>query len=276
MEKIGFIGYGSMGRMLVKGLIKFGGISQNSIVVTRKNKDKLQEIKKDWPEINLATEVTEVACLSKYIFLCMKPADFYEVLTVMGPLIRPEQHVISITSAVMIEDIEKILDCKITKILPTIISEVGEGITLICHNHQVSQEEAWALEELISRFSTVHMLPEVLFGYVSQFTSSGPGFYAAMLQEFIEAGFRFSGVIPEDVMIPLVAQTMYGTAKLMLESPMSFKDVIERVAVKKGITEDGVNIMKKHLPQVFDEVFETTMIKRKMVDENLHKQFQKN
>ena len=54
MDRIGFIGYGSMGSMLVKGLIGSGQVRQEQIIVTRKDKSRLDEIKKTWPEINVA------------------------------------------------------------------------------------------------------------------------------------------------------------------------------------------------------------------------------
>lgn len=276
MNKIGFVGYGSMGSMLVKGLIHSGMVSQESIVITRKNKERLPEIAKVWPDIQLAEDPVPIAMNCKYIFLCMKPAEFYQVLSEIKPLIDPEQHIISITSAILISDIEKMLPCKITKILPTIVSEAGEGITLVCHNGLVNETEAETLELLLGSFSTVSKIDEEAFGFASQLTSSGPGFYAAMLQEFVEAGLRYHTSLTEEDIVSLVAQTVYGTAKLMLDKSMSFKDVITRVAVKGGITEEGVNVMKTALPQVFDEVFEKTMNKRKIVDEKLHNQFGKN
>lgn len=276
MDKIGFIGYGSMGRMLVKCLINSGGIRQDSIVITRKNKEKLSEITKDWPDINVALDPVQITKSCHFIFLCMKPAEFYEVLTEMKPYITPEQHIISITSAILISDMERMLSCKITKILPTIVSEAGEGITLVCHNSLVIDTDVVFLEQLLGSFSSISRIPEAAFGFASQLTSSGPGFYAAMLQEFVEAGIKYTDSLSEEEMIPLVAQTVYGTAKLMMEHSMNFKEVISRVAVKGGITEDGVKIMKNSLSEIFEEVFEKTMNKRKIVDEKLHNQFKKN
>ncbi|HWT75661.1 MAG TPA: NAD(P)-binding domain-containing protein [Mobilitalea sp.] len=273
MDHIGFIGYGSMGSMLVKGLIRSGKINQHQIFITRKDKNKLSEIKDDWPEINLAEEASEVAEHSKYIFLCVKPADYYRVLTEIKPVITSEKHIISITSAVMLEDMERVVSCKITKILPTVISEIGEGITLICHNSHLSQIEAQIVENMLESFTKLCHINEEDFGLASQFTSSGPGFYAALLQEFVEAGLRYSDSMTKEEMVGLVSQTVYGTAKLMLENCMNFTDVVNRVATKGGITEEGVIVMKEGLPAVFDQLFEQTMGKRKVVDEKIHQQF---
>ena len=54
---------------------------------------------------------------------------------------------------------------------------------------------------------------------------------------------------------------------------MNFGDVISRVATKGGITEEGVKVIEKSLPQVFDEMLDQTMNKRKVVSEKVYKEF---
>ncbi len=68
MDNMGFIGFGSMGSMLVKGFIKSGLASQTQIVVTRKEKSRLAEIKDVWPGIGIAQEVTEVVKMQGIYF----------------------------------------------------------------------------------------------------------------------------------------------------------------------------------------------------------------
>jgi pyrroline-5-carboxylate reductase len=53
MNNLGFIGFGSMGSMLIKGFIKSGQVRQEQIIVTRKDKGRLDEIKNTWPKISI-------------------------------------------------------------------------------------------------------------------------------------------------------------------------------------------------------------------------------
>ncbi|HEY8390812.1 MAG TPA: pyrroline-5-carboxylate reductase dimerization domain-containing protein [Clostridia bacterium] len=50
---------------------------------------------------------------------------------------------------------------------------------------------------------------------------------------------------------------------------MNFQDVISRVATKGGITEEGIKVFEKTLPQVFDEMFEQTLNRRKIISEKV-------
>jgi pyrroline-5-carboxylate reductase len=274
MDNMGFIGFGSMGSMLIKGVLKSGRLSPEQIIVTRKDKGRLAEIKDIWPNINIALEAVEVVKRAKYVFICVKPLEYKDVLNEIKPHILPEQHIISLAGTVAIESIEKMADCKITKVMPTIISEVNEGIILICHNGRVGGEDARFIESLLSDISKIRRIDEKDFGFAARLTSCGPGLLAAVLREFAGAGLRRTGSFVKEDVEEMVLQTLYGTARLMLERNMGFDDVISRVATKGGITEEGVRTIKKSLPQVFDEMFDQTLNKRKAVIEKVRREFE--
>jgi pyrroline-5-carboxylate reductase len=273
MRQIGFVGYGSMGSMLIRGLITNGQIRQEQIIVTRKNKERLGEIKEVWPEIKITDMVSKAAENSKYLFICVKPNEVKEILKELKQVLPSDLHIISIAGSLMLEDMEQLLDCKISKLMPTVISEVNEGISLICHNKKVSEKDAEELEEMLWGFTKILRTNEESFGFASDLTSCGPGFYAAMMNEFAKAGMRHNNSFKEDDIRNMILYTIYGTTKLMLEKGMNFTDVITRVATKGGITQEGVNVMEQSLPEVFDEVFEKSDGKREVISEIVKKQF---
>ena len=275
MNNIGFIGYGSMGSMLIMGLITVGNISPNQIIITRKNKERLKEIKDLWPEINITTDVIEVVKKSKYIFICVKSSEYINILNEIKSTLLSTQHIISIAGPVMINDMEKIINCKITKLMPTLISEVNEGITLICHNNKVTEADTEYIENMIGNFTKINRIDENEFGFACKFTSCGPGLYAAIFQEFVEAGLRHSDSLTKEIITKMVLQTLYGTVKLMIDENMDFNEVISRVATKGGITEEGVKVMESCLPQVFDDMFDQTTAKQKVSNAKVHSDFEK-
>lgn len=274
MKRIGFIGYGSIARMLISGLIRHGNINQERIIVTRKDKNRLEEIREDWRQIRVTKELSEVVKESDYIFICVKPMEYIEVLKEMKEWLQPDQHIVSIAGSVMLEDMERIVDCRITKLLPTVISEVQGGIALICHNDRVGEADQKKLEDILVCISKLRHTKEEDFGFASEFTSCGPGLYAAIFQEFVEAGLRHGTGFTKEGINDLVLYTMIGTAKLMLEENMDFDDVINRVKTKGGITEVGVRIIRSGLPQVFNEAFDGMLGKRKLVSEKIHQEFE--
>jgi pyrroline-5-carboxylate reductase len=274
MINIGFIGFGSMGSLLVKGFINSGLVHQEQIIVTREDKNRLNEIKNVWPDINTTWSNTEIVKAAKYIFICVKPLQYKNILIEIEPYISEEKHIISIAGSVTIENIESIINCKITKVMPTIVSEVNGGIFLACHNSKVTSEDAVFIESLIENISKIKLIDEKDFGFASELTSCAPGFIAAVFQELVEAGQRHTDSFKKEDIVDMVLQTLYGTARLMLERKMNFDDIISRVATKGGITEEGVKVLKAGLPQVFDEMFNQTLNKRKIVSDKVNEAYE--
>lgn len=273
MKKVGFIGFGSMGSMLVKEFINSGRLTQEQIIITRKDKSRLNEIKNLWPYINVTEHISQVVEEAQHIFICVKPSEYKSVLKEMRPYISSEQHIISIAGTVTIKNLESIINCPVTKIIPTVISEVNEGVTLVCHNDKVNEQEAAFVEDLLKTLGQIKHINEEDFGFASELTSCAPGFIAAIFKEFVESGLRHTSTISKDEIEEIVIQTLFGTAKFILDKKVSFDNVISRVATKGGITEEGTKVLGAGLPDLFDEMFHRTLEKRKIVAEQVEKNF---
>ncbi|MDR1325232.1 MAG: hypothetical protein LBK00_04265 [Treponema sp.] len=52
---------------------------------------------------------------------------------------------------------------------------------------------------------------------------------------------------------------------------MTFEELINRVATKGGITEEGTKIIGGKLPGIINEVFEKTLEKREIITEKAQK-----
>lgn len=274
MVKVGFIGYGSMGSMLLDGFITSGGINPDQIIVSTKTKSKLEIVKEKWNQINIAQDNIEVAKKAKYIFICVKPLEVKNVLSEIKDFTTPETNIISIAGFVTIKNIEELISSgKVTKLIPSITSEVREGISLVCHNSRVTKEESTFIESLLAGISKVKAIEENNFELAIELTSCAPGFIAAIFQEFVTAGLRHNSNISKEDAEEMVIRTLFGTAKLFLEKNMKFEEAIARVATKGGITEEGVKVLKSRLPDVFKEMFNQTLDKRGRVKEMINKDF---
>lgn len=273
MYQLGFIGYGSMGSMLVRSFLNSGLISQEDMIVTRRDIIRLSEIKKEWPLIHTALDAKEVARNAKRIFLCVKPLDMKELLLQMKEVVLPNQHIILITGAVSMSDLEGIIECKYSKIMPTIVNLVGEGISLICHNDKVTKEEADFIDGLMESTSKVRRTSEENFDFLSDITSCGPGLIAAIFQEFAEAGHRREPSFSTEEISELLLETLYGTTILMEEEGMDFNQVKARVSTKGGVTAAGTEVLNQGLPSILDEMFQQILQKRKSVGEKIHRDF---
>jgi len=271
MKKTGFIGYGSMGSMLINGFLKSGVLASEDTVVSNRTLAKIENLVHKWKGITITTDNRKVARESDLLFVCVRPLDVLHVLHEIKDDLTNSTHLVSIAGCVTINDIESQFPGQVTKVIPSVTSEVREGISLVCHNPKVTEERIESLEKLLGAISRVVHVRENDFEVAADFTSCAPGMIAAIFDCFVKAGLKHTE-IESDVAQRLVVSTLLGTAKLMTEKEIGFSELIGRVATKGGITEEGVKVLKNHLPAVLDEVFFKTLSKHGVVKEMIKKQ----
>ncbi|MBU0544852.1 MAG: NAD(P)-binding domain-containing protein [Proteobacteria bacterium] len=271
MKKNGFIGYGSMGSMLINGFLKSGALASGETVVSNRTMTKIENLAVEWKGITITTDNRKVARESDLLFVCVRPLDVLHVLDEIKDDLIDSTHLVSIAGCVTINDIESRFPGQVTKVIPSITSEVRQGISLVCHSRKVAKVRMEHLEKLLGSISRVVNVRENDFEVAADFTSCAPGMIAAIFDCFVNAGLKHSEIQP-DVAQRMVVSTLLGTAKLMAEKGIGFPELIGRVATKGGITEEGVKVINKHLPAAFDEVFFKTLSKHDLVKEMIKKQ----
>src|SRR5690242_2606330 len=117
--KIGFIGTGNMGRILVEALIDAKAISPSSVIITNRTKSKAMLLKDKYKEIKVVDNAVEVAAGSNLLFICVKPLDVYQILEKIKPHLAAEKCIISITSPISTSQIEKKVSCSTVRVIPS-------------------------------------------------------------------------------------------------------------------------------------------------------------
>ncbi len=262
--RIGLIGYGSMGSMLAKGMLNNGIVPPRNFFIATRSQAKIDRINAQYPEVQIGS-IAEAAKYADVLFVCVKPLDVKDILREIKAYIREDCHLITIAGGVTIANIEKILPrCKITKLIPSLTSEVNEGVSLVCNNVHVGEEDTANVQQLLQAFSLVKTIHETDFEIATDLTSCMPGFIAAIFSEFVEASLKH-GTLTREESTEMVVKTLYGTAKLLSGSNMGFAETLARVATKGGITEEGATVLQRMLPEVFDAAIVATLAKNEAV-----------
>ena len=269
MINFGFIGFGSMTKMLIHGLIEHSKVSPSNIFVTRRDKSRLNEINEAFNDVHVLNTCLEVAKSVHIIFICVKPAEIKRVLSEIAPSVTSDHHIISLAGTVSMDNLQSIIHGKVSKLIPSITSEIGCGISLVCHNEYVTEDDTALFEKFIKPFGNVKYVDDCDIGFAAELTSCAPGFIASISSHFANAALRHTSSFGSDEINEMIKITLYGTSKLLLETEMSFEQIVARVATKGGITQEGVMVFDDALPQVFNNMFEKTLSKRRIVEEKI-------
>lgn len=198
MTKIGFIGYGSMGSMIIEGLLNSDKLAPEEVIISNRSLNKLDEIKEEYPEIDITNDNKYLASECQKIFIFVGTSAVKEVIEQMQDEISYNTHLIHISAGLTMENIESIFDGKITKIIPSLTSKVNEGVSLINHNKKVDKESAVFVNKLFKTIGDVKIIPEEDFEIGSDLTSCAPAFIASILKEFADVGSKNGNFTPEE------------------------------------------------------------------------------
>ena len=264
--RVGIIGYGSMGKMLLWKFSEAGTIGKESLYVANRTLEKLEEAK----EIAQIATNTEVASNSDIVFVCVRPVDLKSVLEEIKDSINPDALLVSLNGSVSFESIHRVTDCKTAKVIPSLTAEIRRSQTLVCFDEKVTDKDT--LKELLSCIGDVIELPENEMGMGSELVSCMPGFIASIFDVICKSAEGHTS-IPKEQIVKMVLNTMSATGDLMLQKDMSFEDVVTRVATKGGITEEGTKVVYEGFPETADLLFEKTLEKRRITTGNAEKSF---
>ena len=120
MNKIGFIGYGSMARMLIDGFLSSKVITPNQVIVSTRSKEKLEVLSTKWAGIRLAKDNKAVAHESKILFLCVKPLEILPVLVEIKDSLHADTHLVSMAVGVTLGDLQAFFNGRVTKLIPVL------------------------------------------------------------------------------------------------------------------------------------------------------------
>lgn len=267
--KVGIIGYGSMGKMLLEKLSLNSDLVDGKLYVANRSYEKIADLAEKY---HLCQNNQEIATLVDILFICVRPIDMKNVLEEIKNCLRKEQIIISLNGSITFEQIEGICKNKIVKAIPSVMAEINKSQTLICCNGLVNEQDKVNIKDLLYSIGSVIELPESEMGMGSELVSCMPGFIAAIFNEICISAQKHTSIATEEV-VQMVLNTMIGTGQLMIENNFSYQDVITRVATKGGITEEGVKVIQESFPQVSDAIFDKTLEKRRQTTLNAQKAF---
>ncbi|MDQ1912875.1 late competence protein ComER [Paenibacillus sp. GD4] len=265
--RVGFIGTGSMGSILIEAFIQSGALSPENMVATNRTMSKVERLAEMYPGLSVARSNKELVQACSVVFLCVKPGEFKSVIDDIAGITEPNQLFVSITSPVLIRHLEELLPAKIAKVIPSITNYVLSGATLCIYGDRIEPEDQLLLENLLSHISAPIRVSEKYTRISSDLSSCGPAFLAYFVEKYIEAAVSFTGISQEEATM-LASEMTLGTGKLLTTGGFTPASLKQRVTVPGGITAEGLRIMEKELGGVFYDLIRTTHAK---YDEDVEK-----
>jgi competence protein ComER len=272
MTRYGFIGTGSMGGMLIRHFIQTGVAVPRDITACSKTGASARALAME-TGITVKDSDRDVAQDADVLFICVRPLDVHGVLAGIHDVLSRNTLLVSIAGCVTLADLAAWSGpaVRCVKIIPSVTAEEHSGISLVAWGSWVTPADKELVFSLFSAIGTPVEIEEKHIEVYTDLTSCAPALFATMLQEFAAAAVRKEN-IPPPLAEYLVRHSLIGTAWLLTGKETGFEDIINRVATKGGITEEGVNVLRDRLPGVYDDLLDATLAKHELMKQKIAEQ----
>lgn len=241
---IGFIGAGKMATALAKGFISAGCCTAEHIIAS----DVVPAARDYFTAETHASAVVanaDVVARSEILFLAVKPQNMSAVLAELKPLLKPEQLVISIAAGITLATLETGLGSgrRVIRVMPNTPCLVNASASGYALGSAATPEDAQTVQLLLSAVGLAFKVQEPLLNAVTGLSGSGPAFVYLMIEALSDGGVRMG--LPRDVALRLAAQTLLGSAKMVLETGLHPGELKDAVTSPGGTTIAGLHALER-------------------------------
>jgi pyrroline-5-carboxylate reductase len=225
---LGFLGAGNMAGALIKGLLHAHAVEPSRIVASDMKPERLKQLETTHG-IRTTTDNHELVRQVDVLVLAVKPQVVDKVLTALDGDVKPGTLVISVAAGVPIAAIEARLPAgsHVVRSMPNTPATALAGATAISAGTHATEDDMRIAHALFEAVGRVVTLDESQLDAVTGLSGSGPAYVMLMIEALADGGVKVG--LHRDTALLLAAQTVYGSAKLLLETgehPGRLKDMV--------------------------------------------------
>lgn len=242
--KLGFLGAGKMATALARGFIHAGLATADGILASDPYEAARHAIGKD-AGIKTTTANPEAVKFANVIVLAVKPDQVNDVLAEARAQFTDKHLLISIAAGVTLARMEAALPpgARVVRVMPNTPALVGASASAFACGKSATLEDAQLAQKLFSSVGVAFQVKESLLDAVTGLSGSGPA-YAFLMIEALSDGGVAAG-LPRDIATRLAAQTLLGSAKLLLETGQHPGVLKDMVTSPGGTTIEGLHELER-------------------------------
>ena len=240
-KRIAIIGGGNLGAAIAEGLLKSKFNKASEIIVTKRHIQTLRSLQQKG--VTVTDDNNEAVKKSEVVILAVKPFQVKDVLSQIKDNLDKKKIFISVVTGVLISDMESIIENSIPmfRAMPNTAIAIRQSMTCICSTNAKPADIKY-VNDLFKNLGEVVAIDEKLMEAATVLGACGVAyalrFIRANIQGGIEIGFDAATASK------IAAQTIKGSAELLIQNGNHPEQEIDKVTTPKGCTIAGLNEME--------------------------------
>lgn len=269
LPSLAFLGAGSMGGAILRGVVASGIRVEGGITATNRSADSAASLSDlagvtsialaEHPDGNL-----DAVASAGIVLVGVKPAMVPDLLREIAPRLRPSTIVVSLAAGVTLQTFADVLgaDARVIRSMPNTPATVGRAVTGLAAGASATAEDLAEVRRLFETVGAVIEVPESQIDALSTISGSGPAYVYLLIEEFTRAAIGL-GFTEADARL-MAEQTFIGATALLEASGEEPAELRRRVTSPKGTTERAIAVLQDaHLDRTFSDAAAAALARAK-------------
>lgn len=245
-QTVGIIGAGNIGRALIGGMLSGNHVAAEQIIATRRTASALEALEDDFPGLRTSTDNVDAAREATVLLLTIKPQSRAEVIQEIREHVDPEVLLISVLAGITTETLEHNFghDLPVVRAMPNTPALVDEGATALAGGQFANGDHLAMAQQIFDAVGQAEIVPEYLMDAVTGLSGSGPAYVYMFIEALTDAGVKQG--LPRQTSARLAAQTVYGAAKLAIDTGKHPAILRDEVTTPGGTAIAAVSELESH------------------------------
>ncbi|MDF2569777.1 MAG: proC [Sporomusa sp.] len=243
-KQIGFIGGGAMAEALIRGILNAGLVAPSQIVVSDVSTERLDYLRGAFT-VSTTADSQEIAKQADILFLTVKPQVISSVIDSIAPVVAKTTVVVSVAAGVTIATFQsKMPGVPIIRVMPNTPVAVGEGMSAMALGKYATSAVSEPVSKVFASVGKVVTVNEDAMDAVTGLSGSGPAYAFVLIDALTDAGVKVG--FSRQTAVLLAAQTLMGSAKMVLETGEHPAKLRDMVTSPGGTAITGVHVLEQN------------------------------
>jgi len=243
-EKIGVVGTGKIGAAIARGVIRAGLATKESVMASDVS-DVLRQAIAQELGVKATANNGELCDFADIVILAVKPQIVDSVAKEIAGKLGRTKLLVSVAAGVPLSRIEANLSqgARVVRVMPNIPCVVGAGAAGFAGGSHATATDLEKVGAILNSFGIGLPVEEKYLDAVTGLSGSGPAYVFLFMEALADGGVQVG--LARDVALKLAMQTVYGAARMALESNKHLSELKDEVTSPGGTTIAGLYAMEQ-------------------------------
>jgi len=234
-----------MGSALLEGALRAQKVSPENVWVSDPSPGATKALSEQWG-VNIATDNSEVTRKCDTVILACKPYHVTDILTELSAELPGNTLILSIAAGVTLARMEAACPAttKIIRVMPNTPALIGCGASGIAPGTHATDNDINTSREILESVGIVEIVTESQLDALTGLSGSGPAYVYTFIESLTDQAVKEG--LPADTALRLATQTVLGAARMVEQTKLSPRELINQVTSPGGTTLAGLAALSDH------------------------------